>query len=164
MRSAPDFKQIDEADYDRTTFLIPGNDYDRQICLAYLQAKYGELPYVSDALNLDLLSGWAEDEQIVCLRRDTWPKQPRAGFKRMKDEEGKWAEERLDPALYIEDIREMAPLNVRSTMVIEKANRFKKSSTDRGPLIARLEELMPFPYRLDLPKDPKDCVMRIVFA
>lgn len=163
-RSAPDFKQLTEEDYERTTFMIPSSDIDRRICEAYLALKYPDAPYITSSLNLETLSGWGDDEQIVVVRRDTWPKAPGASFKRMKDEEGKWETQELPAETFVADVVEMAPIVVRETLVHSKADRFKKAKIDKMPLVRRLAEVMAPPYRPDMPKSDKDTVLYFAFA
>lgn len=163
-RSAENFVNIPDSELERTTFMVPGNDSDGNICRAYLAVKYPEAPYITSSLNLATLGGWEEGEQIVVLRRDTWPKQPLPGLKRMKDEEGKWETQQVPHETFICDVVEMAPLMVRQVLIHTKADRFVKAKLDIRPLTARLGELMCFPYRPDLPKDPKDTVLNFVFS
>lgn len=163
-RSAPDVRAVREDDIARTTFLIPETPYDNSICRAYLAEKYPEAGYIHHKLDLAKLGGWAEGEQIVVVRRDTWPKQPGPGQTREKDEEGKWQYNAVPPETYLNEIVEMAPIDVRATMVVTKADRFTKSALDIKPLIARLAELMCLPYRIDMPRDDNDTEMNFVHA
>lgn len=166
-RSAPDFKQIADDALESTTFMIPMNDYDNQICRAYLLAKYPDAPYITSALNLDTLTGWEDAETIVVVRRDVWPKYALPGFKRQKDEEGKFETVGVPPETFIGDIVEMAPIYVKRVLAAgggSKANRFAKAKLNHASLMQKFSEYMTHPYRPGLPYDPKDTVMNFVFA
>lgn len=163
-RSAPETRQLSPDDFERTTFLVPSSDFDRKICEAYVHAKYGDVPYFTDSLNLDMLSGWAADEQIVCLRRDTWPRYPAKGAIRQKDEEGKFETMMLPPENFVADIVEMAAINVRDTISMDKATRFAKARISNDALIERLSEFFPIPYRVDMPRHKNDVILRIIHA
>lgn len=163
-RSRPGFCSIALDDLPRTTFLIPDLQYDGAVCRAYLFEKYPDSVYVGSSLDLGKIGGWAEGEQLVVVRRDVWPKLPGVGQTRTKDVEGKWEYIEVDPATYIPEVIESAPIDVRKTIAISKADRFTKSQLDIRPLIARLSEQMPAPYRIDLPRADADTVLFFVYA
>lgn len=163
-RSRPGFCSIPEAELERTTFLVPETPYDDQVCRAYLMEKYPDAKYIGSSLDLAKLGGWADGEQIVVVRRDTYPKPHGPGFRREKDVEGKWEYLTIPPETHIGEVVESAPVNVKETIVNTKADRFTKSQLNIKPLIARLAELMPLPYRIDLPKHKNDTVAYFLHA
>lgn len=163
-RSRPGFCSITDKDLERTTFLVPDTAYDALVCRAYLAEKYPDARYIGSSIDLGKLGGWADGEQIVVVRRDTWPKQHGVGSKRQKDVEDKWEYIEVPPETYISEVVESAPLDVKRTIQLTDADRFTKSQLDIRPLIARLSELMPLPYRIDMPRHPNDTVAYFVHA
>lgn len=163
-RSRPGFCAISEEDLARTTFLIPDAPYDSLVCRAYLMEKYPDAPYIGSSLDLAKLGGWAEGEQIVVVRRDTWPKPHGVSQTREKDVEGKWQYLDVDPTTLIGEVVESAPVNVKLTIQLSAADRFTKSQLNIRPFISRLSELMAHPYRIDLPRSEKDSVAFFVHA
>jgi hypothetical protein len=157
-RSRPGFCSIPEADLARTTFLVPDSQYDNAVCRAYLLEKYPDAPYIGSSIDLAKLGGYAEGEQLVVVRRDSWPRPPAEAQTREKDVEGKWQYSDVDPQTLIGEVVEMAPLNIKFTIQLSAADRFTKSKLDISPLTRRLAELMAYPYRIDLPRDPRDTV------
>lgn len=163
-RSKLDHKQVQFEDMERVTFLVPGG-YDGEICRAFLAEKYPDAVYIGSSLDLGQLTGWADDERIIVVRRDTYPKQPGPGFERTKDKEDKWVTLEVPASRYIEDVAEMAALSVKALLIHTKgANRFEKAKLDIGSFIQRIAELLPLPYRPDMPRHEKDSVMYIVHA
>lgn len=163
-RSRAGYCNIPEEDLVRTTFLIPDTQYDGAVCRAYLAEKYPDAIYIGASLDLGKLAGFAEGEQIVVVRRDTWPKTPGVNITRAKDVEGKWEYTDVAPEAYISEVVESAPIDVRKTISISKADRFTKSELDIRPLLQRLSEQMPPPYRIDLPRHKNDSVLYFVYA
>lgn len=163
-RSRPGYCAIAEKDLGRTTFLVPDTPYDALVCRAYLTEKYPDARYIGSSLDLGKLGGWAEGEQIVVVRRDTWPKPHGVGSKREKDVEDKWEYIMVPPETYIPEVVESEPVDVKRTIELTQADRFTKSQLDIRPLLQRLSELMPLPYRIDLPRHPNDTVAFFVHA
>lgn len=163
-RSRPGYCAIPEAELGHTTFLVPDTPYDDQVCRAYIFEKYPDARYIGSSLDLAKLGGWADNEQIVVVRRDTWPKPHGVGSKREKDVEGKWEYIMVPPETYICEVVESAPIRVKQTIVAAEADRFTKSQLNIKPLIKRLCELMPLPYRIDLPRHEDDTVAYFVHA
>lgn len=164
-RSKPGVRSISEDELVRTTFLIPETAYDNSVCRAYIASKYPDAQYIGSQLNLATISGWPAGEKIVVVRRDTWPKLPGPSMrKELDEEEGKRVYVDIPPETYISECVESAPLDVHSTMVATAADRFTKAKLDLKPLVARLSELMPPPYRIDLPRHERDSEARFVHA
>lgn len=165
LRSAPDFRSISEEDLPNVTFFVPETTYDNQVCRAYLALKYPDAQLISSQINLNSIGGWPTDDKIVVVRRDVWPRpSPGRSTTREKDEEGKWMYIDVAPETYVNEVVESAPIHIHSTMVATAANRFEKAKLDLHPLIRRLGELMPQPYRIDLPRCEKDSIARFVHA
>jgi hypothetical protein len=157
-------KQVSYEEMENVTFLVPPG-YDGEVCRAYLAEKYPDAVYIGSSLDLAQLPGWADNERIIVVRRDCYPKQPLPAYERKKDQEDKWVTSEVAPSTYIPDVREMAPLHVKSLLVHTKGvNRFEKAKLDNRPFLTRIAELMPLPYRPDMPRDPKDSVMYFVHA
>lgn len=159
--------KLKKSDLKNVTFFIPESDYDNLICRAYLESKYpdpDDYIGITSQINIDGLGGWPVDDLIVIVRRDTWPKVPSRCRVREKDEEGKWKYEDVDPTTLIHEIVEMAPIHVHSAMVTTAATRYEKAKHDKSGLIRRLCEVMCQPYRIDLPRDPKDSLARFITA
>lgn len=157
-------KQASYEEMERVTFLVPPG-YDGEVCRAYLAEKYPDAVYIGSSLDLAQLTGWADDERIIVVRRDCFPKQPGPGSERKKDAEDKWVTADVAPSTYIGDVREMASISVKALLVHTRgANRFEKNKLDISTFTQRLAELLPLPYRPDMPRDPKDTVMYIVHA
>jgi hypothetical protein len=163
-RSKLDVRALSDDDLVRTTFLVPETDYDNRVCRAYIALKYPDAVYVESKLNTAQFGGWADGEQIVVVRRDTHPKPGGPGSRREKDVEDRWQYIPIEPETYINEVVESAPVDVKTTMVVTKADRFTKAELNTKPLIARLSELMPLPYRIDLPRDDNDSVLYFVHA
>lgn len=163
-RSAMGKRALSDDDLIRTTFLIPKTEYDNAVCRAYILEKYPDAVYVGSSLDISKLSGWPDGEQIVIVRRDTWPKQPGPGTTREKDVEGKWEYIPVPPETYFHEVVESEPIDVKKTMVVTKADRFTKSQLDLTPLIQRLSEQMALPYRIDMPRHEDDTVLYFVHA
>lgn len=163
-RSRPGYCNVPEDKLVCTTFLIPDAQYDGNVCRAYITEKYPDAVYIGASLDIGKLAGYDENEQIVVVRRDTWPRLPGVGITRAKDVEGKWEYTDVDPATYISEVVESAPINIRQAITISKADRFTKSQLDLRPLLRRLAEQMPPPYRIDLPRHKDDSVLYFVFA
>lgn len=163
-RSKPETHSVSEDDLERTTFLIPESPYDNAVCRAYLSAKYPDAQYIGNSLDLQKVAGWPDSEQIVVVRRDTWPKTPGKGFRKEKDEMGKWIDIPIEPETYISEVVESAPVLLRDAREVTKADRFTKSQTNMAVLLRRLAELMAPPYRIDLPRDENDTVLNFVYA
>lgn len=161
-RSRPGFCALSDADLERTTFLIPEMPYDALVCRAYLTEKYPEARYIGSSIDLAKLGGWADGEQIVIVRRDTWPRPPGPGQKREKDVEGKWEYLPIPVETFVSEVVESAAIDVKKTIQLTAADRFTKSQLDIRPLLARLSELMAQPYRIDLPRHPNDTVAYFV--
>jgi hypothetical protein len=157
-------RAIKEKELVNVTFWIPETTFDNMVCRAYLAEKYPDAPYISSQINLASIAGWPTEDKIVIVRRDTWPKAPGRATTREKDEEGKWMYVDVPPETYLHEVVEMAPIHIHSAMVATAANRFNKSKLDLKPLIARLCEVMPQPYRIDLPRHDKDTEARFVHA
>lgn len=163
-RSGIDTPHIKEKDLDRTTFIIPSSEIDGRVCQTYLAYKYPNAQWIGSSIDLAKLAGWQEGEQIVVVRRDTWPRPATAATRRVKDAEDKWETVPVpDEELMLECV-ESPPIDVRKTIEVTRADRFSKSKLDYMPLIHKLAEHMPTPYRIDLPKDPQDTVLYMVFA
>lgn len=161
-RSGVDKRTLSDDDLPHVTFLIPEDTYSNHVCRSYLLEKYPDAPFVGSSLDLAKLPGFPDDEVIVVVRRMPKPgKRLGARYERKKDAEEKWVTDQVEPARYFDEVVESEPLNIKRTMVLHKADRFTKSSTDIKPLIARLEELM-FPWRPDLPRNKEDSVLRMV--
>lgn len=163
-RSRPGYCNIPEVDLDRTTFLVPETPYDAAVCRAYLTEKYPDARYIGSSIDLAKLGGWGDGEQIVIVRRDSWPKMPGVGSKREKDVEGKWEYMMVPPETYVSEVVESEPIDVKKTIELTKADRFTKSQLNIKPLLKRLSELMPLPYRIDLPRHEDDTVAYFVHA
>lgn len=164
-RSDKKVKQVGEEDYDRTIFLIPDNEFDAAVCREYMREKYPHAKWITSSIDLAKLGGWGSDDQVIVIRRDPWPKECAAHFRRMKDDDVVWHEQiPPDSPQFVSEVVEMAVLNVRECIYISPATRFSKSKPDDSNLISRLTELWPLPYRLDMPRDPRgnDTVMRFV--
>lgn len=165
-RTAKGVKQVAEEDYDRTIFLIPDNEFDAAVCRVYIDDKYPYAKWVTGKFDLAKLGGWGPDDQVVVIRRDPWPREPAAGFKRMKEDDVVWHEQ-LPHAQFVGEVVEMEALNVRECIRISPATRFAKSAkADDSKLLTRLTELWPPPYRVDMPRDPRgqDSEVRFVRA
>lgn len=163
-RSRPGFVALTDEELERTTFLIPEVPFDALVCRVYLTEKYPDARYIGSSIDLAKLGGWADGEMIVVVRRDTWPKQPGPGTKREKDVEGKWEYIDVAPELYVHEVVESAPIDVKRTILLTAADRFTKSLLNINPLIARLAEQMALPYRIDLPRHPNDTVAYFVHS
>lgn len=163
-RSALNFRAIPEDDLVRTTFLVPDSDFDNSVCRAYINHKYPYAQYVSSQIDIKRVVHYPDGEQIVIVRRDTWPKPPAAAQKKVKDAEDRWVYEPIPPESLVHEVVESEALNVRDLIVTKKADRFTKATQDNVPLLRRISELMPPPYRIDLPRDPADVLMTFVHA
>lgn len=163
-RSKLDVRAIPEDDLVRTTFLIPDSDYDNQVCRAYLMHKYPDATYIGSSLNTSIIGGWPEGEQIVVVRRDTYPKPVGPGSRREKDVEDKWQYVGIDPETYVHEVVEMAPIDIKATIIETKPDRFTKAKLNKAPLLRRLAELMPLPYRIDIPRSLGDDCIYFVHA
>jgi hypothetical protein len=158
-------KQVAEDDYDRTIFLIPDNEFDGQVCREFLLQKYPHAKWITSKIDLQKLGGWGPDDQVVVIRRDPWPRECAAHWKRMKEDDVVWHEQiPPDSPQFLAEVVEMEAVNVRQCIYISPATRFSKSKPDDSRLIARLTELWPPPYRIDMPRDPggKDSEVRFV--
>lgn len=164
-RSKLEVRAIPEDDLVRTTFLIPESTFDQAVCRAYLAHKYPYAQYINSQLDISRVAHWEDGEQIVIVRRDTWPKNPAPSQKKVKDtEEGTVYYAEVPPETLMHEVVESEPVDVRKLCVVKKADRFTKAETDKHPLIQRLAELMPLPYRIDLPRHEDDVLMRFIHA
>lgn len=164
-RSKLDVRAIAEEDLARTTFLIPDSPFDADVCRAYIAHKYPNAMYIGSTLDISRVAHWPDGEQIVIVRRDTWPKNPTPSQKKVKDlDEGVVFYEPVDPTTLMHEIVESAPLDIRELCVITKADRFSKATSDDAPLKRRMAELMPLPYRIDLPRHEDDVLVRFIHA
>lgn len=157
-------RSIAEDDLARTTFLVPDSTFDQAVCRAYIAAKYPYAQYVGSTLDIRRVPHWDDGEQIVVVRRDTWPKAPSPNQKKLKDAEDHWYYEEIPPETLVHEVVESEPLNVRELCVITRADRFTKAAHDPTPLVRRLAELMPQPYRIDLPRHDDDVLARFIHA
>lgn len=162
LNNPPQFTTPEELE--QVIFLIPESDHDRSIVLEYINQRYPGAPYVSSQIDVSGFTGWGDGEVIVAIRRDTWPRPPRPGSKLGKDEIGNWAQVPVPIETFLDDIVEMAPIEPRKELIIDKATRFRKGSLDRSALYDRLSEVFPPPYRIDLPRHKDDTIMRIIHA
>lgn len=164
-RSKLDVRAIPEGDLVRTTFLVPDSSFDGDVCRAYIAHKYPYAQYVGSTLDISRVDKWPDGEQIVIVRRDTWPKNPAPCQKKVKDlEEGIVYYEPVDPSSLIHEVVESGALNIRQLCIITQADRFSKEQADKLPLIRRMAELMPLPYRIDLPRHEDDVLVRFIHA
>jgi hypothetical protein len=163
-RSGIDTPHIKEEDMERTTFLYPSTEIDGGVCATYIAYKYPNARWVGCSLDLAKLANWQEGEQIVVVRRDTWPKQPMAASRRVKDAEDKWETVSVPHEELMLECVEGEPIDVRKCMEVTRGDRFTKSTLDYMPLIHKLSQYMPLPYRIDLPKHKDDTVLYMVVA
>lgn len=172
-RSKLEHRALKDEEVERTTFLVPEPVHDQEICRAYIAHKYPNALYIGTSLDLAQLTGWPDGEQIVVVRRDTWPRPPSSRFKRQKDAEDKWETVQVADELLIHECVESAPIDVRKSLAyIGGSGRFTKAQVDYMPLVRKLAEQMPVPYRIDMPRNldregkaiNTDSVMRFVYA
>jgi hypothetical protein len=160
-RSGVDKSGFSDAELTQITFLIPEEEYDGLVCRAYLAKKYPEAPWVGSQLDLATLNGWPDGDKIVVLRRVPGVDGLGPRYKRTKDAEDKWVTEEVKPSAYVHEVVESAPIEVRSSLVVQRADRFTQSKTDVNPLVDRLAEVM-FPCRPAMPRHKDNTVMRMV--
>lgn len=161
-RSKLDAVNYDEDALEHVTFIVPETQSDQEICKAYIFKKYPQAKYIGSALDLSQVPAWPDGELIVVVRRDTWPKPPSSRLVRKKDAEDKWETVQRPDEEMIHECVESAPIDVRKTIVAVKGDRFTKATVDTMPLVRRLAEHMPPPYRIDMPSGKGDTVMRMV--
>lgn len=163
-RSAPDKRALSEADLAHTTFLLPEDSYDNQVCRAYLLSKYPDHDhqFITSMINLDMLTGWEREDTIVVIRRVAGPQGFGPRIKRQKDEENKWADIEVPPHTYVPEVVESAPLLVDELVSRPKANRYVKAPIDYMPLVERLTEFLVPTYRVDMPREKNDSLMRVI--
>lgn len=161
-RSALDVRTLEDKDLDLYTFLIPDVPGCAIVCRAYLAHKYPDAPWIGSTLDLAKLGGWRAGENIVVVRRDCWPRPSlMPAQRRKKDAEDKWEWVDVTPEEMMAECVESAPIDVRAHMDETRADRFTKSQLDYTKLIKKISEQMVQPYRIDLPKDYRDTVMRM---
>jgi hypothetical protein len=163
-RSASDKRALNDADLAHTTFLLPEDQYDNQVCREYLRLKYPDHDhqFLTSSINLEMLTGWEREDTIVVVRRVAPPHGFGPRYKRQKDEENKWADVEVHPSTYVGEVVESAPLLVDELVTRPKANRYVKASIDYRPLIERLTELLVPTYRVDMPREKNDSLMRVI--
>lgn len=150
------------AELESTLFLVPETDYDREICRIYVQQRYPAAKSVSHQVHAEKLSYVKDARIVVITRRGLDGKLPGVGWKRMKDEEGKFDDFKVPPETYLNEVVESAPIVVAECMDVVPATMFSEGSVNMTELAARLAEHAA-PYRIALPADPRDkmYVMRL---
>lgn len=150
------------AEMESTLFFVPETDYDRDICRIYVQQRYPNAQSISHQVNAEKLSYVKGARIVVVTRRGLDGKRPGPGWKRQKDEEGKFEDFKVPPETYLHEVVESAPILVSDCMDVVPATMFSEGSVDMTELSARLAE-HAYPYRIALPADPRDkmYVMRL---
>jgi hypothetical protein len=150
------------AELNATLFLIPESDYDRSICTLYVKERYPEAQSVVHQFHAEKLAYVKDARIVVVTRRGLNGKTPGPGWKRQKDEEGKWEDFKLPPETYLHEVVESAPIVVSDCMDVVPATMFSEGSVDMTELTARVAE-RAYPYRIAPPADPRDkmFVMRL---
>lgn len=145
-----------------TLFLVPESDYDREICRLYIEQRYPEAKSVSHQFHAEKLAYVKDARIVVITRRGVNNKAPGPGWKRQKDEEGKWQDFKIPPETYLNEVVESAPIFVADSMSVVPATMFSEGSVDLTELTSRVAE-RAYPFRIAPPADPRDkmFVMRL---
>lgn len=147
-----------------TTFLVPIEDYEEQVCREYLRLKYPDAPWIGSTFDVSNLMGLAADEreQLVIIRRAGLNgKGPGPGSKPVYNSENIWV--RNDPVpveTYLNEVVESRPINIRASLEVVKPSRFVKSHLDKQRFVEQASSAA-YPAMLQMPRHKDDVLMTL---
>jgi hypothetical protein len=142
-------------DLSSVLFLVPEVEYDQRICKLHVSKRYPDAKAIASSFHAERLTFVPNARIVVVTRRPPMGSTVGPRYKRRMDEEGVWQEWELEPATYLSDVVESAPIVVAECMRIESGSMFADQKHDLSELVARLSEVAQ-PYRIAIPAHPDD--------
>jgi len=156
---------ISVEDIERTVFLVPEFQPERQICGAYLAKRYGDDAnlIVRDRIDLKLLARLMKAQIVVCVRRSVTSRPVKSHTQMLKDTDGRTIEVARPYEDLIDEVIESEPLQVIDCVAgAVELGMFDEAVLDTDELVERLQELA-YPFRA-MRLNPPDTWLKITFS